>query len=67
MKSSKLNYLLMILLILPSGCQKDYDYINKYIGSWDFKYIWSKKEYLGPGMSDSSFYIGAINPGSSHG
>jgi len=63
-----------ILMLLVSNCKKiesvfsNDSYLDKYLGVWDFKYIWTHSEIspYGP-TGDTTYYTGSIKAGSSKG
>ena len=60
--------LMISFLLIISDCKKadpfssNNSYIDKYLGTWDFKYVWSDL-YVNVGLSqgDSSIFTGTIN------
>ena len=66
--------LMLPFLLIISDCKKaepissNNSYIDKYLGTWDFKYVWSDL-YVNVGLShgDSSIFTGTINSYSSDG
>jgi hypothetical protein len=78
MKSKLSIYLLIItslMMMLISECEKiesvfsNDSYIDKYLGVWDFKYIWTHSELGSPygPTGDTTYYTGSIKAGSSKG
>jgi len=67
MKKYARIYVLILFVtsfMLLYSCVKDFNYTDKYVGSWAFKYTWLKYDELLYSLrtGDSIFYIGVIYP-----
>ena len=63
MKTQHFFYGLAILAFLSTGCKKDNDYRDKWVGDWDFEVIrhWFLMGENGYSETDTIFYLGRIS------
>ncbi|MEI6049545.1 MAG: hypothetical protein WCS03_11650 [Bacteroidota bacterium] len=43
-----------------SDCTKETQYLEKYVGSWTFEYIWLREELHIPAVGDTTYFEGDI-------